>query len=60
MTNPYPPLADQSCGSCLYRRDSECRRRAPNPRVNTIGESFWPNIGQDGWCGEWVALEAVK
>jgi hypothetical protein len=58
MTNPYPPPSEQICGNCFYRRDSKCRRRAPIALINTFGDTFWPNIDQEDWCGEWAPQEA--
>jgi hypothetical protein len=58
MTNPYPPQREQACGNCFYRCDSECRRHAPRARINTLGETFWPNIDREDWCGEWGPAEA--
>lgn len=41
-------LADQSCENCMYERDGECRRYAPQPN-----QIRWPYVTIVEWCGEW-------
>lgn len=50
-----------TCASCKFSAESssphwpelECRRRPPTIGGRPAAE--WPNVGIDGWCGEFEA-----
>lgn len=59
MTSPYPPLQEQFCGNCRFRRAGVCRRHAPRPGFRECWQLlFFPEVAPTDWCGEWAPLEA--
>jgi hypothetical protein len=56
----FPPVAEQRCETCFYRRAIEgeavaldlCCRYAPRP-----GEIYAARTPAIRWCGEWAPLE---
>ena len=71
MKTPYPPRLEQSCSNCFYvvyfdkeiTDDCtdlfECHRHAPSPRLGSGGDfnSYWPDVDEVDWCGEWAPQE---
>jgi hypothetical protein len=57
----FPPVAEQSCDCCFYRRAIEgetvaldlCCRYAPRP-----GDLYAARTPAVRWCGEWAPKEA--
>lgn len=50
---------DQSaaaCGYCIYWRAGECRRHAPQGRLDPI----WPRTASGDWCGEFKPGRALE
>ena len=41
----------ETCGTCRFYRDGECRRRAPDKDWG----GAWPQPLDKDWCGEWEA-----
>lgn len=60
MTSPFPPVAQQHCGNCLYQREAGdpeiahvelCCRYAPKPGPDLQYPARVPAVR---WCGEWA------
>ena len=56
----YPPLKDQHCSNCRYRRrhrgEDLCCVRAPE--LGAAG--MMPLVASCGWCGEWAPGEVEQ
>lgn len=63
MTHPYPPRSKQSCANCYYHcPGTECHRYAPRPALGAQAgyESYWPEVCDVEWCGEWAPQEVSE
>ena len=63
MTHPYPPRSEQRCGNCYYHcLGNDCHRYAPRPVLGLLVgyESYWPDVCDGEWCGEWAPKEVSK
>ena len=48
---PIDTTTTETCGTCRFYRNGECRRHAP---AKDWGGS-WPQPMSNDWCGEWEA-----
>ena len=48
---PIDTTTTETCGTCRFYRNGECRRHAP---AKDWGGS-WPQPMSNDWCGEWQA-----
>jgi hypothetical protein len=54
FVEPAPPLTDQCCGNCLFRRGTDCREDSP------VIDRSWPMVLMEDWCGKWQQMPEVK
>ncbi len=54
----YPPVEEQSCANCAYRRHGECRYSPPSPD-SCLAEATWPLVDMSDWCGAWSEVNHV-
>jgi hypothetical protein len=52
------PVTD-TCATCHYMRDRECRRRAP-VLIGARRQAHFPVIDEAGWCGDHETSEMVR
>jgi len=53
----------ESCKNCKFQFDNECRKKSPigyqweDEEEKMFNDSYFPPIGLDEWCGEYVKYE---